>query len=98
MCETDDHKPQGGNTYDIFRDTPSPRADLDGRAVNEQDRDLLILPDSFGIGISEIATGLFEDSLGRDEQVAFNNHLKVLTDSFRHRALQTPLITGGDPT
>lgn len=97
MCETDDHKPQGGNTHGMFRDTPSPR-DGDGRAVNEQDRDLLILLGSVGIGISQIATGLFEDSLGRDEQVALNNHLKVPADHFRHRALGIPLIIGEDPT
>jgi hypothetical protein len=66
--------------------------------MNEQDRDLLILLGGVGIGISQIATGLFEDSLGRDEQVAFNNHLTVLTDSFPHRALRISLIIGEEPT
>jgi hypothetical protein len=96
MCETDDHKPRGGNTHEASRDTPSPRVDLDGRAVDEQDHDLLILPG--GIGISEIATGSICNTLGQDEQVAFSNYLKVLTDSFHHRALRIPLVIGEDLT
>ena len=39
--------------------------------MNEDDRELLMLLGSVGIRVSEIVTGLFEDSLTCDEQLAF---------------------------
>lgn len=59
--------------------------------MNEEDRDLLLLG-SVGIRISEIVTGLFEDSLSCDEQIAFADQLTEVAEGFRQRVLRTPLV------
>jgi hypothetical protein len=41
--------------------------------MNEEDRELLILLGSVGIRVGEIVTGLFEDGLTCDEQLAFGH-------------------------
>ncbi len=71
---------------------------LGGRAVNEADRDLLMLLGSVGIRVGEIVTGLFEDSLSCDEQLVFSNQLTELAEGFRQRVLRTPLIFDAEAT
>jgi hypothetical protein len=66
--------------------------------VNEADRDLLMLLGSVGIRVGEIVTGLFEDSLSCDEQLAFSNQLAELAEGFRQRVLRTPLIIDTEAT
>lgn len=73
-----------------------PDADLDGRAVNEYDRELLMLLGSVGLRVSEIVTGLFEDSLSHDEQIAFGHQLVELAEGFRQRAVRTCVVIDGD--
>ncbi|MGH3753182.1 MAG: hypothetical protein ACRDRP_10875 [Pseudonocardiaceae bacterium] len=60
--------------------------------MNEADRELLMLLGTVGIKVSEIVTGLFEDSLRCDEQVVFAKQLSELAEGFRRRAHRTPLI------
>jgi hypothetical protein len=64
--------------------------------VNEEDRELLMLLGSVGLRVAEIVTGLFEDSLSRDEQIAFGHQLVDLAEGFRQRALRTPLVIDRD--
>jgi hypothetical protein len=66
--------------------------------MNEQDRELLMLLGSVGIQVGEIVTGLFEDSLSCDEQLAFADQLTELAESFRRRVLRTPLIFDAEAT
>jgi hypothetical protein len=66
--------------------------------VNEADRDLLMLLGSVGIRVGEIVTGLFEDSLSCDEQLAFSGQLTELAEGFRQRVLRTPLIIDAEAT
>jgi hypothetical protein len=66
--------------------------------MNEQDRDLLMLLGTVGIRISEIVTGLFENSLSCDEQLAFSTHLTELAEGFRQRVARTPLVIDVDAT
>ena len=66
--------------------------------MNEQDRELLMLLGGVGNRVSEMVTGLFEDTLTRDEQIAFGHQLVELAESFRQRVLRTPLVIDGDPT
>jgi hypothetical protein len=67
-------------------------------AVTEADRELLMLLGSVGIRMSEIVTGLFEDSLSCDEQLAFEEQLTELAEGFRQRVLRTPLVIDGEAT
>ena len=60
--------------------------------MNEADRDLLMLLGSVGIRVSEIVTGLFEDSLSCDEQLAFEQQLRELAEGFRRRVRRTPVV------
>lgn len=60
--------------------------------MNEADRDLLMLLGSVGIRVSEIVTGLFEDSLSCDEQLAFEQQLRELAEGFRQRVRRTPVV------
>lgn len=53
---------------------------------------------SVGIRVGEIVTGLFEDSLSHDEQIAFGYQLVELAEGFRQRALRTPIVIDGDAT
>lgn len=64
--------------------------------MNEADRDLLMLLGSVGIRVSEIVTGLFEDSLSCDEQLVFEQQLREVADGFRQRVLRTPLVIDGE--
>ncbi|MDT7713027.1 MAG: hypothetical protein QOG46_1721, partial [Pseudonocardiales bacterium] len=67
-------------------------------AVNEADRELLMLLGSVGIRVGEMVTGLFEDSLSCDEQLAFGNQLCELGEGFRERVHRTPLVIDGEAT
>lgn len=60
--------------------------------MNGDDRELLMLLGTVGIRVSEMVTGLFEDSLSCDEQLAFEQQLRELADGFRQRVLRTPLV------
>lgn len=71
---------------------------LGGRAMSEEDRELLMLLGSVGIRVGEIVTGLFEDSLSRDEQIDFEYQLRVIAEGFRQRVLRTPLVVDGEAT
>lgn len=66
--------------------------------MNEADRELLVLLGSVGIRVGEIVTGLFEDSLSCDEQLAFEHQLKELADGFRQRVLRTPIVFDAEAT
>jgi hypothetical protein len=66
--------------------------------MNEADRELLMLLGSVGIRVSEIVTGLFEDSLSCDEQITFGNQLTELAEGFRQRVRRTPLVVDGVAT
>lgn len=66
--------------------------------MNEEDRKLLMLLGSVGLRIAEIITGLFEDSLSHDEQIAFGHRLVNLAEGFRQRVLRTPLVIEGELT
>lgn len=64
--------------------------------MNEDDRELLMLLGSVGIRVGEIVTGLFEDSLSCDEQLAFGQQLVELAEGFRQRVLRIPLVIDGE--
>lgn len=64
--------------------------------MSEDDRELLMLLGSVGIRVGEIVTGLFEDSLSCDEQIAFGQQLGELAEGFRQRVLRTPLVIEGE--
>ena len=66
--------------------------------MSEQDRELLMLLGAVGIRVSQMVTGLFEDSLSYDEQLAFSKQLIELADNFRQRVLRTPLVIDGEAT
>ena len=66
--------------------------------VNEADRDLLMLLGAVGIRVGEIITGLFEDSLSCEEQLAFSTQLNELAEGFRQRVQRTPLVFDADAT
>lgn len=66
--------------------------------MNEDDRELLTLLGSVGIRIGEVVTGLFEDSLSCDEQLAFSAQLTELADGFRQRVRRTPLVFDAEAT
>ena len=66
--------------------------------MNEDDRELLMLLGSVGIRISEMVTGLFEDSLSCEEQRAFEQQLRELADGFRQRVVRTPLVFDAEAT
>lgn len=66
--------------------------------MTEADRELLMLLGSVGIRVSEIVTGLFEDSLSCDEQLAFGQQLTELAEGFRRRVLRTPFVFDGEAT
>ncbi|MGH3720425.1 MAG: hypothetical protein ACRDRI_16580 [Pseudonocardiaceae bacterium] len=66
--------------------------------MTEDDRELLMLLGGVGLRVAEIVTGLFDDSLSHDEQIAFEYQLVGLAEGFRQRALRTPLIIEGDLT
>ncbi|MGH3901659.1 MAG: hypothetical protein ACRDTA_26085 [Pseudonocardiaceae bacterium] len=68
---------------------------LEETGLGQEDRELLMLLGSVGIRVGEIVTGLFEDSLSCDEQIAFGQQLVELAEGFRQRALRTPLIIDG---
>jgi hypothetical protein len=63
--------------------------------VNEDDRELLMLLGSVGIRVGEMVTGLFEDSLSCDEQIAFGQQLVELAEGFRQRVLRTQIHRAG---
>lgn len=46
--------------------------------------------------ISGIVTGLFEDTLTRDEQTHFADQLVEVAEGFRRRVHRTPLIIDAD--
>jgi hypothetical protein len=73
-------------------------AGLDGGAVNEADHELLMLLGSVGIRVGEIVTGLFEDSLSCEEQIAFGQQLGELAEGLRQRVLRTPVVIDGEAT
>lgn len=66
--------------------------------MNEADRELLMLLGSVGIRVSAIITGLFEDSLSCDEQLAFGNQLSELAEGFRRQVRRTPLVVDSEAT
>jgi hypothetical protein len=49
-----------------------------------------------GKRIGEIVTGLFEDTLTRDEQTSFADQLVEVAEGFRRRVRRTPLIIDAD--
>ena len=51
-----------------------------------------------GIRVSEVVTGLFEDSLSCNEQLAFGNQLTELAEGFRQRARRTTLVFDAEAT
>ena len=63
-----------------------------GTILNEHNRDLPMLLGTVGKRVSQIVTGLFEDSLTYDEQTLFANQLVEVTEGFRHRLHHTPLV------
>ena len=65
---------------------------LGGGSMNEADRELLMLLGSVGIRVSEVVTGLFEDSLSCDEQVVFARQLGEVAERFRERVRRTPVV------
>lgn len=66
--------------------------------MNEADRELLMLLGSVGIRVSEVVTGLFEDSLSCDEQLEFEEQLRELAEGIRERVRRTPLVIDGEAT
>ncbi len=66
--------------------------------MSDEDRELLMLLGSVGIRVGEVVTGLFEDNLSCDEQIAFGNQLRELAEGFRRRVLRTPLVLDGEAT
>lgn len=66
--------------------------------MSEEDRELLIPLGSVGIRVSEIVTGLFEDSLSCDEQRVFEQQLIELAEGFRQRVVRTPLVIDVEAT
>ena len=66
--------------------------------MNEPDRELLMKLGSVGIRISATVTGLFEDSLSCDEQLAFSAQLTELAEGFRQRVLRTPIVFDAEAT
>lgn len=66
--------------------------------MNDDDRELLMLLGSVGIRISEMVTGLFEDSLRYEEQRAFEQQLRELADGFRQRVVRAPLVFDAEAT
>lgn len=66
--------------------------------MGDDDRELLMLLGSVGIRVGEMVTGLFEDSLTCDEQLAFGNQLVELAEGFRRRVLRTPIVVDGKDT
>lgn len=67
-----------------------------GTILNEHDRDLLMRLGTVGKRISGIATGLFEDTLTRDEPTLFADQLTQVAEGFRRRVHRTPLVIDGD--
>jgi hypothetical protein len=51
-----------------------------------------------GKRVSQIVTGLFEDSLTCDEQTLFANQLVEVAEGFRHRLHHTPLVIDAKTT
>lgn len=66
--------------------------------MNEEDRELLMLLGSVGIRVSEVVTGLFEDSLSCDEQLVFEHQLRELAEGLRQRVVRTPFVLDGEMT
>ena len=66
--------------------------------MNEDDRDLLMSLGSVDIRVGEIVTGLFEDNLSCDEQLAFSNQLTDLAEGFQQRVLRIPLVFDAETT
>jgi hypothetical protein len=66
--------------------------------VNADDRELLMLLGTVGIRVSQMVTGLFEDSLSCDEQVVFAGQLTELAEGFRERVRRTPLVIDVEAT
>jgi hypothetical protein len=66
--------------------------------MNEPDRDLLMLLGTVGIRVSEMVTGLFDDSLSCEEQSSFEQQLRELAEGFRQRVLRTPLVIDAEAT
>ena len=66
--------------------------------MNEADRELLMLLGSVDIRISEMVTGLFEDSLSCNEQINFENQRRELAEGFRQRVLKTPIVFDAEAT
>jgi hypothetical protein len=51
-----------------------------------------------GKRVSQIVTGLFEDSLTSDYQIDFANQLTQLANGFRHRLHRTLLVIDAETT
>ena len=66
--------------------------------VNEHDRELFMLLGTVGIRISEMVTGLFEDSLNCDEQLAFARQLGEVAEGFWERVRRTPFVIDVEAT
>jgi hypothetical protein len=60
--------------------------------VNADDRELLMLFGTVGIRVSAMVTGLFEDSLSCDEQLAFAGQPSGLAEGFWERVKRTPFV------
>ncbi|MGH3933327.1 MAG: hypothetical protein ACRDTF_25500 [Pseudonocardiaceae bacterium] len=67
--------------------------------MKDADRELLAMLGQAGARFGEIAVGLLEDSLTRDEQITFGHQLVDLAERFRQRALRTAgMVVEGDLT
>lgn len=63
--------------------------------MNEADRELLLLLGSVAIRVNEIVTGLFEDSLSGDEQLALATNSPSLPKAFGSGYGGLPLFSMG---
>lgn len=67
--------------------------------MKDADRELLGMLSQVGGRFGEIAVGLLEDSLTRDEHIAFGHQLVDLAERFRQRGLRTAgMVVDGDVT
>jgi hypothetical protein len=64
--------------------------------LNAADRHLLLLMGSLGNRVADIITGLFEDNLSRNEQLASVDQAAELAEEFRQRARRISFVLGAE--
>ena len=94
MHEIDNHR-LGPHTGDTPYDANRLPADLNGHAVNEHDRDLLMLLARVSICVDEIITHLFQDSSRSDEQTVFAGYLVERAEACASRSLEFSSLSMG---